>query len=328
MNLEESKKLCETIKKILFGSEFTDLPSVNILRCIEDNIGVNLEFKHHFRFLVPQVTGWETMEKWVEEKGWLKWKTSDKDKTWLRNLDGVDLSPVVEGPTYFEINREYLIHYGDQRYGGWSCKNYPERVGLALLELLVSINREVEEEENYLTFCKKRESVIEEIYGQFYKYLAGKDSIDSLTEKFVNSLIENRLKQYPATLSGEDSGLNTFWDEFCVQVQQEHSYYWNSYLDTLTMWIRKEFEELPVWKRNAIWFALMKEDIAENLDLPYDEFMGFYDFGTDVNSVDVTQDCYYDFDDVKDLITERLEETAANYSNDAIEKYIEEGLGD
>ena len=51
MNLEENKMLCETIINILFGIEFEKLPSVNVLRCIEDNIGVNLEFKHHFRFL-------------------------------------------------------------------------------------------------------------------------------------------------------------------------------------------------------------------------------------------------------------------------------------
>ena len=81
MNLEENKMLCETIINILFGIEFEKLPSVNVLRCIEDNIGVNLEFKHHFRFLVPQVNGWETMESWMETKGWLKWKNADKDKT-------------------------------------------------------------------------------------------------------------------------------------------------------------------------------------------------------------------------------------------------------
>lgn len=323
MNLEENKMLCETIINILFGIEFEKLPSVNVLRCIEDNIGVNLEFKHHFRFLVPQVNGWETMESWMETKGWLKWKNADKDKTWLNRLNRISLWPVTKSPTYFEINREYLSRYGEQRYGGWAREKYPEKVGLALLELLVYFRSQVEEEENYLISRKKREAVIEEIYEQFDKQLAGKASMESLITEFVNGLIENNMKQCTATLSSEDSGLKTFWDEFCVQVQQEQSYYWNSYLDTLSMWIKQEFEKLPLWKRNAIWFELMKDDIAENMELSYDEYMGYYNFGVDVKAVDVTKDYYYDFDDVRDLITERIEGIAADYSDDAIEKYIE-----
>lgn len=326
MNLEEEKMLCETIKKILYGVEFVDLPSVNVLRCIEDNIGVNLEFKHHFRFLVPQVIGWESMEHWMEDKGWLNWKSADNNKTWLQNLNRTDLVPVFDGPTYFEINRAYQKHYYDNkyRYGHkWRDEKYPEKVCLALLELLVSIDGQVKEQEAYLIFCQKREAVIEEIYKQFNTQLDSKASLDSIVRDFIDGLVENKLKQSKATLSGEDSGLKTIWDEFCVQVQQEHSYYWNSYLDTLSMWIQQEFEKLPVWKRNAIWFEIMQDDIAENAEVPYDEYMGYYDFGVDVKAVDVTQDYYYDFNDVRDIITDKIEEIAADYSNDAIKEYIE-----
>jgi len=37
------------------------------------------------------------------------------------------------------------------------------------------------------------------------------------------------LKDIKETLSGEDTGLLNIWEEICVQVQYEHSFFWDEY---------------------------------------------------------------------------------------------------
>lgn len=323
MHLEESKILCDTVKKILYGIEFKDLPSASILRCIERNIGVNLVFKNHFRFLVPQVSGWEFMDRWVERRGWLRAKPDGVGDSWLHKVENTDMVPLIESPTYFEVNRSIQTYFENDRYDYLRSLEYAESVGLKLVALLVSVCAEIREEEAYLIFNEKRKAVIDEMYRQFNTHLENDKTVGDAITEFIDDLVENKLMKYESTLSGEDSGLETFWDEFCVQVQQEHSYFWNSYLDTLTAWIKEAFEKLPVWKRNAFWFYMMDENINE--DVPCDEYFGQYNFENVIKDVDVENKCYYDFSDVNDYITAEIEEKAADYCNAAIEKYIEGG---
>jgi hypothetical protein len=40
------------------------------------------------------------------------------------------------------------------------------------------------------------------------------------------------LKKMKAGLSGDDTPLKSAWDEICVQVQGEESFYWNTYGET------------------------------------------------------------------------------------------------
>lgn len=47
---------------------------------------------------------------------------------------------------------------------------------------------------------------------------------DSIVDKIVKNCIRD-LRRLKITLSG-DSRLITTWDEICVQVQEEHSFYW------------------------------------------------------------------------------------------------------
>ena len=54
-------------------------------------------------------------------------------------------------------------------------------------------------------------------------------------------------------LSGDDSGLKTTWDEICVQVQYEQSFYWDAYDETVRGILRGYVAELPKHEREAIW---------------------------------------------------------------------------
>ena len=61
------------------------------------------------------------------------------------------------------------------------------------------------------------------------------------------------LSAMPAGLSGDDSGLRTAWEEFCVQVQGEESFFWETYQETVRQCIsgvlsrRSRLEMVALW---------------------------------------------------------------------------------
>lgn len=61
------------------------------------------------------------------------------------------------------------------------------------------------------------------------------------------------LQQMHQTLSGEGSELRTTWDEICVQVQGEQSYFWDTYDETARQLVSAYTDELAEHEREAIW---------------------------------------------------------------------------
>lgn len=55
------------------------------------------------------------------------------------------------------------------------------------------------------------------------------------------------------TLSGEDSPLKTIWDEICVQMQDEESFFWEAYQETVERVIEHRVTSLPQQEYDAIW---------------------------------------------------------------------------
>lgn len=55
------------------------------------------------------------------------------------------------------------------------------------------------------------------------------------------------------TLSGEDSELKSIWDEICVQVQGQHSVYWETYRETLYVCTDVEVGKLTSFELAAVW---------------------------------------------------------------------------
>lgn len=116
---------------------------------------------------------------------------------------------------------------------------------------------------------------------------------NEIVNKVILELIRLREDQY--LLSGEDSGLKNVWEEICVQVQDEYSFYWESYEDTI---------------RNFIEEVISKQHIAiQNL---VNQLNAIY-------SRDDEEDSSFNYmDEFFDLIIEN----ARNYENDRITRYI------
>lgn len=61
------------------------------------------------------------------------------------------------------------------------------------------------------------------------------------------------LQQLEAGLSGDNSGLKNVWDEFCIQVQDEDSFFRESYDDLIESSIKWFIEELPSHEQGALY---------------------------------------------------------------------------
>ncbi len=59
-------------------------------------------------------------------------------------------------------------------------------------------------------------------------------------------------------LSGDDSVLRNYWDEICVQIQNEESFYWDAYVFTIKQIIDPKVNELSPNARMAIWLQTEK----------------------------------------------------------------------
>ena len=55
------------------------------------------------------------------------------------------------------------------------------------------------------------------------------------------------------TLSGDDSGPKSTWDEICVQRQSTESFYWEAYDSAVHRLVESQVAALPQHEREAIW---------------------------------------------------------------------------
>jgi hypothetical protein len=54
-------------------------------------------------------------------------------------------------------------------------------------------------------------------------------------------------------LSGEESGLVNVWEEICVQLQYEESFFWDAYLETIQDIVESHLIMSPDYELEAIW---------------------------------------------------------------------------
>jgi hypothetical protein len=126
----------------------------------------------------------------------------------------------------------------------------------------------------------------------------------SLIDYYLNILVkrvETQIRKTPkeAMITGNDSGLRTFWDELCVQVQDEHFGNWDLLDDMVCMICEEEYNKLD----NTIQLALTYE-ACEKYDVDYDVDSVFPEL-------------------VADLIKENVYQYAMNFENRQITHYLE-----
>lgn len=124
------------------------------------------------------------------------------------------------------------------------------------------------------------------------------------------------LKRYTEGLgSGEDSGLKNVWEEICVQVQGEESFFWDAYEEMALGHLRSRIERLRETSRKLLWVpsddALEWLAEAEDPDADAKEFR-------DIPLPDIDQLARYVF-------VEHLRPLAMEFTNGRIRRFFEDG---
>ena len=114
------------------------------------------------------------------------------------------------------------------------------------------------------------------------------------------------LKRMKGTLSDDDSGLKTTWDEICVQVQDEHSVDSDAYEKTVRSMVSTHAVELVPYEREAIWLQTKSGIQWDSDDLESREDSPVFD------------------DEIIDYITtEHVYAEADRYSNSRIRNFFD-----
>jgi hypothetical protein len=123
----------------------------------------------------------------------------------------------------------------------------------------------------------------------------------SITRKVIAAL-----QQMTDTLSGDDSELETAWDEICAQVQEEESFDWDAYDETVRVIVAGQIAALPKYEREAMW---LQTEAGIDWDC------------TELDDREAHPVCE---DDIVEWLTrEYVHAEAANWSNARIRAYIE-----
>ena len=109
----------------------------------------------------------------------------------------------------------------------------------------------------------------DEVHDQIVTNLA-----DDVTQKLVRRCIR-ALQQRTDCLSGDNSELANAWDEVCVQVQYERSFYWYAY-DQMVRTVAedvacqlKKHEEMAIWLQTDDGSDWLEENEAHRPPQPY-----------------------------------------------------------
>ncbi len=164
----------------------------------------------------------------------------------------------------------------------------------------------------------------------------GNDVLERLVKKTIRDIEEI------TTTTSNNPNLENAWDEFCVQAQGEHSIYWEAYQRQLEDCARVNLADLKSYERDAAWFLTEMADqwIDERDSWRYqqwrsrfrneseaEEALSFnYDPESDTSCpADDEYETHPVFDeDVLDLIKNRVNSEACNWSNERIRKYFDE----
>jgi len=139
------------------------------------------------------------------------------------------------------------------------------------------------------------------------EYRIARDLASSLKNRIVGACIRGLQRMREDLLSGDDSGLANIWDEICVQEQQERSFSWKAYEQTMDALIECRVSELRPYELDALWLLTPQGD------------------DWDCEPDDTRDDYPVVQQDVVAYLTVELLSAANNCSNARISRYIDHG---
>jgi hypothetical protein len=129
-----------------------------------------------------------------------------------------------------------------------------------------------------------------------------KEIAERISRKTISAL-----QKITDTLSGDDSELKNAWDEVCVQVQHDQSFFWDAYDNTVRSIVTAYIEELQSHEKLVLWFQT-----EQGWDWLYDHVE------------DSDEDLpVFDEDIVKYIVQEYVYYKANDWTNERIRAYLD-----
>ena len=132
------------------------------------------------------------------------------------------------------------------------------------------------------------------------------------TAKRISDQTITALQEMTEILSGDGSCLENIWEEVCVQVQSEQSFFWDAYDDTVRSLVSAYIEKLPYHEKSALWFQT-----DDGWDWLYDQ---------DEKSDEKPP--VFDHDIVQYIVQKYIYDEAGAWSSNSIDSYLEGGYLD
>ena len=130
----------------------------------------------------------------------------------------------------------------------------------------------------------------------------------ALSERLLCACIRDLQRMPEPLLSGEFSGLQSVWDEICVQQQRELSFSWQCYLETMFTCIEWRVCNMQPYEVDAIWLLTQEGDD--------------WDF-----MLECEREAYPVVrSDVVAYLQDELLSLAINWSNERINQYLKRGF--
>ncbi len=128
-------------------------------------------------------------------------------------------------------------------------------------------------------------------------------AVEQCTKAAIKYLVSSK-----HMLSGDDSGLNNTWEEICVQVQGEKSYFWAGYESLIQDAVAGALLSLEARDRQAIW---LQTD-------------GGWDWHWEVENGDNGDDQLIPANDeeIVAYIADRVRQAALDFTNDRICRFL------
>lgn len=143
-----------------------------------------------------------------------------------------------------------------------------------------------------------------------------KDKIIAFESERICAKIKNKAIKYlqsltDCLLSGDDTLLKNVWDEICVQVQDEESFYWDAYIDTIERFVSFEVSQLKKEERQAVWLQTNEGQ----------EWVDQIDDAEEDEKIGEIPDCIDEI--VRFILDDYILYEAGSYTNKRIEEYLE-----
>jgi len=146
---------------------------------------------------------------------------------------------------------------------------------------------------------------------------------DDIADRIVRKTVAE-LRKVKDTLSGDDSPLKDAWEEICVQIQEEQSFFWEAYEGIAWSIISRHVAKLKHHELLAIWFQTDEGEDWRCTPVTskelYEEMSEAERDGCHVED-ESTPLCT---DEVERYIQLRLYDKAESYSNNGIEKFLKD----